>query len=170
MPFVIQTYSKLKTPLVFKIIKLKLGLFFSPPFYLWRHPLVLVCLLAPSGGKGENGFNCEAECGLYKKSDLRAPLLHVGCKAMDKSEKCHKKFVEKKRKRSRKKKTGDDTRIVGGEEAKDPMPWMVNPVFSQYFDFGSTPPCTLSRWLCTKVTNYHTDNGANQFQTKFWPL
>jgi len=86
--------------------------------------LVLVCLLVPSGGKGENGFNCEAECGMYTKNDKVAPLLHEGCKAMTESEKCQKKFVEKKRKRSRKKKI-DDSRIVGGEVAKDPMPWMA---------------------------------------------
>ena len=84
---------------------------------------VLVFLLVPSGGMGGNGFNCETECGMYAKNDLVAPYLHASCTAMKESEKCKRKFVEKKRKRSRKKKSDD--RIVEGEEANDPMPWMV---------------------------------------------
>ena len=87
--------------------------------------LVLVCWLVPSGGTGENGFNCEAECGKYSKNDLKAPRLHASCKAMTESEKCKRKFDEKRRKRSKKKKKSDGSRIVGGEEAEKPMPWMA---------------------------------------------
>merc|ERR1711942_478856 len=87
--------------------------------------LVLVCLLLPSGGVGENGFNCEDECGMYTKNDLVAPLLHESCTAMTESEKCKRKFTDnEKRKRSRRKKSQSE-RIVGGEEAKDAMPWMA---------------------------------------------
>ena len=92
--------------------------------------LVLVCLLLPSGGVGENGFNCEDECGMYTKNDRVAPLLHESCTAMTESEKCKRKFEDiEKRKRSRKKRKKDDTRIVGGEPANDAMPWMVTAVF-----------------------------------------
>ena len=90
--------------------------------------LVLVCLLLPSGGVGENGFNCEDECGMYTKNDRVAPLLHESCTAMTESEKCKRKFTDnEKRKRSRRKKSQSE-RIVGGEVAKDAMPWMVKPL------------------------------------------
>ena len=75
----------------------------------------------------ENMFNCIDECGLYEDNDKVSPLLHHGCTAMTESEKCKLNFDdgEKKEKKKKKKKTKSGNRIVGGEESKHAMPWMV---------------------------------------------
>ena len=49
--------------------------------------------------------------------------LHLGCSAMEESEKCQKEFVTKKEKTKKQQSFG--TRIVGGHPAKKPMPWMA---------------------------------------------
>ena len=52
--------------------------------------------------------------------------LHLGCTAMEQTDECRSKFVNKEKKKKKNKKMKDDgERIVGGHAAKNPMPWMV---------------------------------------------
>ena len=73
----------------------------------------------------ENIFNCVDECGLYEDNDRLSPLLHIGCSAMTESEKCKRNFDDGEKKKKKKKKSKSQNRIVGGEETKHAMPWMV---------------------------------------------
>ena len=75
----------------------------------------------------ENDFNCPEECGLFSEDDLIGPTLHNNCEALKENPECKELFVDKdetKKKRKKRKRYGD-TRIVGGVETKNPMPWMV---------------------------------------------
>ena len=55
------------------------------------------------------------------------PYLQNECVAMNQETKCKKEFeVNTTRKVSKKKKKKNPWRIVGGEEAKKSMPWMVS--------------------------------------------
>ena len=73
-------------------------------------------------------FNCQDECGLYKKGDDESPAFHNLCEAMDEKRKCKKKYGVKRNRKNKKKRTQRGTRIVGGDETKNPMPWMVKTV------------------------------------------
>ena len=50
--------------------------------------------------------------------------LHNSCKAFD--GKCAGANLAKEKKKKKKKKGGSGTRVVGGQEAKNPMPWTVS--------------------------------------------
>jgi len=86
--------------------------------------IVSVVFLVWSLSVHGSDFNCQDECGLYKKGDDESPDFHKLCEAMDEKRKCKKKYGVKKRKKKVKKKQ-QGTRIVGGDETKNPMPWMV---------------------------------------------
>ena len=72
-----------------------------------------------------NDFNCADECGLYQTRDTESPAFHDLCEAMDEKRKCKPKFYQKKSKKGKTKKKTKGIRIVGGDETKNAMPWMV---------------------------------------------
>ena len=61
---------------------------------------------------------------IFKSSSKLGMNLHLGCTAMEETEKCQKKFLTKKAKKS-KTKESFGSRIVGGHPPKQPMPWMA---------------------------------------------
>ena len=94
--------------------------------YYWI--LVLGLTSISSAQYSEKDFNCPEECGLFSEGDLIGPTLHNNCEALKENPECKELFVEKKEKKKKKKKKKrrkGDTRIVGGVESKNPMPWMV---------------------------------------------
>ena len=87
-------------------------------------------------------FNCPEVCGLYSAGDKVlateyktkislytqltqiGPALHLGCKAFSDDAGCNANVTDSKGKGRRKGK--EQTRVVGGAPATDPMPWMVS--------------------------------------------
>jgi len=85
--------------------------------------LPLLCCLIGIRAQLTDDFNCPDTCGEYKKEDKTMINLQTDCVAYDEKTECP-ADLEKKEKKKKKKKAAN-TRIVGGDEVKDPLPWMV---------------------------------------------
>ena len=97
----------------------------------------VITFLFLSGAKVEaedvqiDDFNCPFECGMYEKKDKDfGPKLHSLCNSMKESATCKSEFGKKEKTKKQKKKISD-VRIVGGEQAKYAMPWMVNKIMKK---------------------------------------
>jgi len=74
----------------------------------------------------ELDFNCQEVCGTYTDDDILMKNIQGECNSYDQENKCAAKdIVDPIVKPIGKKATSETTRIVGGEEAKKPIPWMV---------------------------------------------
>jgi len=88
--------------------------------------LLFMCIILVTAGKEENDIiQCPSECGLYNTDDKMGPHFHQQCDAFDKKCSQMRNIIEDQRKLRKKFKRNSGVRVVGGQVAKHPMPWMA---------------------------------------------
>jgi len=87
--------------------------------------LAVFLVLATLNLVATNDFNCIDVCGEYTEHDVVMKNLQTDCKAYHEDTKCQEKNVEDTDASIRRAKKDEGTRVVGGDAAKNPIPWMV---------------------------------------------
>ena len=95
----------------------------------------MLSLRAATTQPSESLFNCPEQCGLYPANNV-GEKLHDECTAIDESVKCRDNFVEKRKKRKRKKRIHKEcsSRMLGTPPPQLALPWMVMSCVNKFKD------------------------------------